>query len=105
MAGTKLKVAEMGIVGTGEGHRNRGLLRLLYREFDGEKRIKDFMPFQINERAMAKARKDAVFMHCLPGYRGEDMTDEVIEGPQSAVWDQGENRMHTVKAVLVATTL
>ena len=54
---------------------------------------------------MSKARKDAIFMHCLPGYRGEDMTDEVIEGPQSVVWDEGENRMHAVKAVLVATSL
>lgn len=70
-----------------------------------EKRIQDFMPYQINQQAMEKARKDAIFMHCLPGYRGEDMTDEVIEGPQSVVWDQGENRMHTVKAVLVATTI
>ncbi|MDH6365351.1 ornithine carbamoyltransferase [Enterococcus sp. PF1-24] len=70
-----------------------------------EQRIKDFMPYQINKQAMEKARKDAIFMHCLPGYRGEDMTDEVIEGSQSAVWDQGENRMHTVKAVLVATTI
>lgn len=68
-----------------------------------EKRIKDFMPYQINEAAMAKANKDAIFMHCLPGYRGEDMTDGVIEGPQSVVWDQGENRMHAVKAILVAT--
>lgn len=68
-----------------------------------ERRIKDFMPYQINKAAMAKANKDAIFMHCLPGYRGEDMTDEVIEGPQSVVWDQGENRMHAVKAVLVAT--
>lgn len=68
-----------------------------------EKRINDFMPYQINKEAMAKANKDAVFMHCLPGYRGEDMTDEVIEGPQSVVWDQGENRMHAVKAILVAT--
>lgn len=70
-----------------------------------EQRIKDFMPYQINSEAMSKARKDAIFMHCLPGYRGEDMTDEVIEGPQSVVWDEGENRMHAVKAVLVATSL
>ncbi|HOL17446.1 MAG TPA: ornithine carbamoyltransferase [Bacillota bacterium] len=65
-----------------------------------EQRIKDFMPYQINEAAMAKAKPDAVFMHCLPGYRGEDMTDEVIEGKQSVVFDQGENRMHTEKAVM-----
>jgi ornithine carbamoyltransferase len=70
-----------------------------------EQRIKDFMPYQINSEAMAKADKNAVFMHCLPGYRGEDMTDEVIEGPQSVVWDQGENRMHAVKAILVSTCI
>jgi len=73
-------------------------------EAQKEQRIKDFMPYQINATAMSKAAKDAIFMHCLPGYRGEDMTDEVIEGAQSVVWDQGENRMHTVKAVLVATS-
>ena len=65
-----------------------------------EQRLKDFAPFQINEEALAKAQKDAIFMHCLPGYRGEDMTEEVVEGPHSAVWDQAENRMHTEKAVL-----
>lgn len=70
-----------------------------------EKRIHDWMPYQINSAAIAKADKDVIFMHCLPGYRGEDMTDEVIEGPHSVVWDQGENRMHSVKAVLVATTI
>ncbi len=65
-----------------------------------EQRIVDFGPFQINEQAMAMARPDAVFMHCLPGYRGEDMTDGVVEGLQSVVFDQAENRMHTEKAVL-----
>ncbi|MGL4723774.1 MAG: ornithine carbamoyltransferase [Scandinavium sp.] len=74
-------------------------------EVQKEQRIRDFMPYQINAQAMAKAHKNAIFMHCLPGYRGEDMTDEVIEGPQSVVWDQGENRMHTVKAVMVATAV
>jgi len=65
-----------------------------------EQRIQDFSPYQVNEEAMKKAKKDAIFMHCLPGYRGEDMTDEVIEGPQSVVFDQAENRMHTEKAIL-----
>lgn len=67
---------------------------------DIEKRLKDFAPFQINEAVLAKAKEDVIFMHCLPGYRGEEMTDEVIEGPHSVVWDQAENRMHTEKAVL-----
>jgi ornithine carbamoyltransferase len=65
-----------------------------------EQRIKDFSPFQINAKSMSMAKPDAIFMHCLPGYRGEDMTDEVIEGPQSVVFDQAENRMHTEKALL-----
>ena len=68
-----------------------------------EQRIQDFAPFQINAEAMSWAKKDAIFMHCLPGYRGEEMTDEVIEGPQSVVFDQAENRMHTEKAVLYLT--
>lgn len=66
-----------------------------------EQRLKDYRPYQVNERVMGMAKPDAIFMHCLPGYRGEEMTDEVVEGPQSVVWDQGENRMHTEKAVLV----
>lgn len=65
-----------------------------------DQRLRDFGPYQINSRTMAMAKPDAIFMHCLPGYRGEEMTDEVIEGPQSAVFDQAENRMHTEKALL-----
>ncbi len=67
---------------------------------DMEKRLKDFAPYQVNEDVLAKAKGDVIFMHCLPGYRGEEMTEEVIEGPHSVVWDQAENRMHTEKAVL-----
>ncbi len=69
-------------------------------EKEKEKRIKDFKPYQINNEVLKEAKKDAIFMHCLPGYRGEEMTDEVIEGPHSVVFDQAENRMHTEKAVL-----
>jgi ornithine carbamoyltransferase len=65
-----------------------------------DQRINDFAPYQINEEVLSWAKKDAIFMHCLPGYRGEEMTDEVVEGPQSVVFDQAENRMHTEKAVL-----
>ena len=67
---------------------------------DIEERKKAFAKYQVNDETLKIAKKDAIFMHCLPGYRGEEMTDSVIEGPQSAVWDQGENRMHTEKAVL-----
>jgi ornithine carbamoyltransferase len=67
---------------------------------DIEERKKAFAKYQVNDETLALADNHAIFMHCLPGYRGEEMTDSVIEGPQSAVWDQGENRMHTEKAVL-----
>lgn len=69
-------------------------------EKEKEKRIKDFGPYQINEKVVEMAKPDFIFMHCLPGYRGEEMTDEIIEGPHSVVWNQAENRMHTEKAVL-----
>jgi ornithine carbamoyltransferase len=67
---------------------------------DIEERVRAFAPYQVDAAAMSKAKPAAIFMHCLPGYRGEEMTDEVIEGPQSAVFDQAENRMHTQKALL-----
>jgi len=69
-------------------------------EKEKEKRTRDFGPYQINDRVCEIAKPDFIFMHCLPGYRGEEMTDEIIEGPHSAVFDQAENRMHTEKAVL-----
>jgi len=65
-----------------------------------EQRKQDFEPLRINPEVMTWAKKDAIFMHCLPAYRGNEMTEEVIEGPQSVVFDEAENRMHTEKAVL-----
>jgi len=65
-----------------------------------EQRIKDFAPYQINQETAKMAKPDFIFLHCLPGYRGEEMTNEIIEGSHSAVWDQAENRMHTEKAIL-----
>jgi ornithine carbamoyltransferase len=67
---------------------------------DIEVRKKEFAQYQVNRETMEMAKSDAIFMHCLPGYRGEEMTNEVIEGPKSVVFDEGENRMHTEKAVL-----
>ena len=72
-------------------------------EKEKEKRLRDYAPYQINSTVAQGAAGDFIFMHCLPGYRGEEMTDEIIEGPHSAVWDQAENRMHTEKAVLALT--
>jgi ornithine carbamoyltransferase len=57
-------------------------------------------PYQVNQRLMAAAAKDAIFMHCLPAHRGEEMTADVIDGPQSVVWDEAENRLHAQKGVL-----
>jgi ornithine carbamoyltransferase len=67
---------------------------------DIEERKKAFAKYQVNDETLALAKPDAIFMHCLPGYRGEEMTDSVIEGSQSVVFDEGENRMHTEKALL-----
>jgi ornithine carbamoyltransferase len=68
-----------------------------------QKRIKKFLPkFQVNQSLMKKAKKDAIFLHCLPAKRGQEVTAEVIDGPQSAVWDETENRLHTQKALLVS---
>ena len=59
-----------------------------------------FQPYQVNAELMAHAKPDALFMHCLPATRGEDVTDEVIDGPQSVVFDEAENRMHAQKAIM-----
>jgi ornithine carbamoyltransferase len=65
-------------------------------------RIKKFLPkFQVNQHLMNKAKKDAIFMHCLPAKREQEVTSDVIDGPQSVVWDEAENRLHIQKALLV----
>ncbi|WP_294947243.1 ornithine carbamoyltransferase [Sulfurivirga sp.] len=64
-------------------------------------RMEKFMPFQVNAEVMARAKPDALFMHCLPAHRGEEVTAEVIDGPQSVVWDEAENRLHAQKALLL----
>ncbi|MFQ6076157.1 MAG: ornithine carbamoyltransferase [Candidatus Bathyarchaeia archaeon] len=69
-------------------------------EKEKDKRIRDFAPYQINLETVKGAKEGFIFMHCLPGYRGEEMTEDIVEGPHSVVFDQGENRMHTEKALL-----
>ncbi len=58
------------------------------------------MPYQVNSKLMAVAKSDAIFMHCLPAHRGEEVTDEVMDGPQSVVFDEAENRLHAQKGIL-----
>ena len=67
---------------------------------DHDERLLAFEPFQVDTALMALAAKDALFMHCLPAHRGEEVVDEVLDGPQSVIWDEAENRIHAQKAVL-----
>jgi ornithine carbamoyltransferase len=71
------------------------------QENDGLDRVGPFRPFQVNAELLARADSEAVVLHCLPAHRGEEITDEVIDGPHSAVWDEAENRLHAQKALLV----
>jgi len=70
------------------------------QEEEQAKRAKAFAPYQVNRRLMALAKPDALFMHCLPAHRGEEVSTQVIEGAQSVVWAQAENRLHSQKALL-----
>jgi len=72
------------------------------QEEEMEKRRKAFAGYQVNEKLMELADPKAIFLHCLPAHRGEEVTDQVIEGHQSRVFDQAENRLHAQKAVLAA---
>jgi ornithine carbamoyltransferase len=68
---------------------------------DKDARMAAFPPYQVNDALMAYAAPHAIFLHCLPAHRGEEVTDSVIDGPRSAVWDAAENRIHAQKAVLL----
>ncbi|MEQ8284490.1 ornithine carbamoyltransferase [Thalassospira sp.] len=68
---------------------------------DYDSRMEALAPYQINAKTMAQAKNDAIFMHCLPAHRNEEVTDEVIDGPQSVVFDEAENRLHAQKGVLL----
>jgi ornithine carbamoyltransferase len=70
------------------------------QESETETRKRIFAPFQVNAELMSHAAPGALFMHCLPAHRGDEVTDEVIDSPTSVVFDQSENRLHTQKALL-----
>lgn len=70
------------------------------QETEKEERIKIFMPYQVNSSLFSKAKEDAIFLHCLPAYRGFEVTEDIIDGPHSAVFDEAENRLHVQKAVM-----
>jgi ornithine carbamoyltransferase len=70
-------------------------------EAEREQRLRELAPYQVDEKLMRRARPEAVFMHCLPAHRGEEVAAEVIDGPQSVVWQQAENRMPTEEALLL----
>jgi ornithine carbamoyltransferase len=70
------------------------------QEGDGRDRLTPFRPYQVNKDLLAAAAPGAVVLHCLPAHRGEEITDEVMDGPQSAIFDQAENRLHAQKALL-----
>jgi ornithine carbamoyltransferase len=69
-------------------------------EAENDERMKDFADWQVDGDMMRVAAKDALFMHCLPAHRGEEVSAEVIDGPQSVVWDEAENRLHVQKALM-----
>ena len=71
------------------------------QENDGLDRVRPFRPFQVNSALLARADSEAVVLHCLPAHRGHEITDDVLDGPRSAVWDEAENRLHAQKALLV----
>jgi ornithine carbamoyltransferase len=71
------------------------------QEAEAKARRRAFKPYQVDERVVAMAGRDALVMHCLPAHRGEEITDAVLDGPQSVVFDQAENRLHVQKAIMV----
>jgi ornithine carbamoyltransferase len=71
------------------------------QEDEYDARIAPFLPYALDEAALDRAADDAVVLHCLPAYRGKEIAAEVIDGPQSAVWDEAENRLHAQKAALI----
>jgi ornithine carbamoyltransferase len=75
-------------------------------DFEREERLRAFLPkYQVNTKLLNLAKSNVLFLHCLPAHRGEEVTDDVIDGPASVVWDEAENRLHSQKALLCLTLL
>ena len=70
------------------------------KEAEAEARVAPFLPFQVNAELLASAKADTIVLHCLPAYRGKEITADVLDGPQSVVWDEAENRLHAQKALM-----
>ena len=70
------------------------------QEAEAEERKRIFRPYQVNRALMSAAKPDAIFMHCLPAHRGDEVSEDVIDSRQSVVFDQAENRLHAQKAIL-----
>jgi ornithine carbamoyltransferase len=79
---------------------NTDVFASMGQEGESEKRLLDFKGYQVDEALMARADKSAIFLHCLPAHRGEEVTEGVLEGKQSRVWDEAENRLHAQKALM-----
>lgn len=71
------------------------------QEEEKEEKVRIFQPYQVTAEVMAQARPDAIFLHCLPAYRGMEVAEEVIDGPQSRIFDEAENRLHAQKAIMM----
>ena len=69
-------------------------------EAEESQRLRDLKDYQVNQDILSMADSDAMVLHCLPAIRGQEITEEVLNGPQSAVWDQAENRLHVQKSIL-----
>ncbi|HVP45976.1 MAG TPA: ornithine carbamoyltransferase [Bryobacteraceae bacterium] len=104
MAGTRLEVTNHPVEALAGAHAvYTDVWASMGREQEAQERRERFAAYQVNEDLMAMARPDAVFMHCLPAKRGEEVTDEVMESGRSIVFEQAENRLHTQKALLLMT--
>jgi ornithine carbamoyltransferase len=100
-SGAKVKVVRDPMEAAAGAHViNTDVWASMGQEEEQKKREKDFKGFSVTPAMMKKAAKDAVFLHCLPAHRGEEVAAEVIDGPQSRVWDEAENRLHIQKAIM-----